>query len=360
MQKPDFDAYTETQLRQVLTRIDRVKHPERVTDIEARLAAMPATPSVTPIDLQPATIAGFWRRLGAFLIDMLVLGAVGVVLGWLFHERFAALGPLGRAVGFLVALAYFGLLESRWGGGRSLGKLALGLQVVTRTGAVLSPPAAFGRAAIFCLAYFLNGASLNVAPGQEWITLVQSLVIGILIIGVFYLLLFNRRTRQSMHDLAVGSFVIKTGRNAFAPPALPVWRGHYAISGGAVLALAVGGILLQKQATFASLLVTRQAISALPDIGRVTISANVMASGGAATRRLLIGGVVNASLGDPDALAVTAANIALATYPDAKTQQQIVVTLMSGYDIGIASDWRWTNYAWTPAQWRALAQKQRA
>lgn len=360
MQTPDFASYTETQLRQVLARIDAVKYPERVKEIEARLAAMPASPATPPDDLQPVNIAGFWRRLGAFLIDMLALGAVGVVLGRLFRERFAALGPWGLAVGFLIALAYFGVMESRRGRGASLGKLALGLRVVTRSGAMLSPPAALIRSAIFCLAYFLNGASWNAAPGLEWLIVAHSLVTGTLVIAVCYLLLFNRRTRQSIHDLAVGAFVIRTGPGAFAPPALPVWRGHYAIAGGAVLLLSAGGLMLQKQATMASLVATQQAISALPDIDRVRISANVLSSGNVTTRRMLIGGVVDASLGDPDALAATMANIALDTYPGAKTQHQIVVTLTSGYDIGIASDWRWTSYAWTPAQWRALAQKQRA
>jgi uncharacterized RDD family membrane protein YckC len=316
--------------------------------------------TLTPADAAPVTIAGAWRRLFVFVIDMLVLGALGMVLGWLFHERFAALGAWGRAVGFLVAVAYFGCLESRRGGGSSLGKRMLGLQVVTRTGATLSMPAAFGRTAIFCLAYFLNGVSLTTTPGQEWITVIQSVFIGVLIISMFYLLLFNRRTRQSLHDLAVGAYVVKVRARpgAFAVPALPVWRGHYAIVGATILALSVGGLLLVRQPTMASLLATQQALSALPDVRAVSVTANVQLTGQARTRRLLIGGIVDASLGDPDGLAATMASVALDTYPEAKSQQQIVVTLTSGYDIGIASSWRWTNYAWTPAQWRALAKKQ--
>ena len=316
--------------------------------------------TLTPTDAAPVTIAGAWRRLFAFVIDMLVLGAVGVALGLLLHERFAALGAWGRAVGFLVAVAYFGIMESRWGGGSSLGKMMLGLQVVARTGATLGMPAAFGRAAIFCLAYFFNGVSLTTTPGQEWITVIQSVFIGVLIISMFYLLLFNRRTRQSLHDLAVGAYVVKVRArpSAFAVPALPVWRGHYAIVGATIAVLSVGGVLLSKQKTMASLLATQQAISALPDVRSVSVSANVQSIGAGRAHRLLIGGIIDASLGDQDGLAATMASIALDTYPEAKAQQQIVVTLTSGYDIGIASSWRWTNYAWTPAQWRALAKKQ--
>jgi len=321
---------------------------------------MQTSNELTPSDAAPAIIAGAWRRLGAFVIDMLVLGALGAVLGLLFHEQFAGLGAWGRAVGFLVALAYFGITESRWGGGSSLGKLILGLQVVSRTGATLGMPAAFGRAAIFCLAYFLNGVSLTTTPGREWITIIQSVIIGVLIISMFYLLLFNRRTRQSLHDLAAGAYVVKTRARpgAFVLPALPVWRGHYAIVGAVILALSVAGLLLARQQTMASLLATQQKISALPDVRGVSVNANVQLTGAGRARRLLIGGIIDASLGDQEGLAATMASIALDTYPDAKTQQLIVVTLSSGYDIGIASSWRWTNYAWTPAQWRALAKKQ--
>lgn len=320
---------------------------------------MQNTPAIDPVDAPPVTVAGFWRRLVAFIIDMLVLGAIGMALGAPLQEQFARLGAWGRAVGFLVALAYFGIMESRWGGSRSLGKRVLGLQVVTRAGAPLSAPAALCRAAIFCLAYFLNGASLP-APGHAWVTIAQTILVGALVIGVFYLLVFNRRTRQSLHDLAVGAYVVKAGPGALALPSLPVWRGHYAIVGAAVLVLSVGGVVLLKQATIAALLKTQQAISALPGIDRVSVNVNVMVTGQHRVQSLLIGGVVDASLGDPDGLASAAANIALDTYPGAQEQQQIVVRLSSGYDIGIASNWRWTNYAWAPAQWRALANKPHA
>lgn len=364
MAEPDFDAYNEAQLRQVLTRIDASKYPERVRDIEARLAALPVKQAATVADVTStvalsATSSVFWRRLIAFLIDMLVLGALGLVLAFFFQQRLIALGAWGRAVGFVVALAYFGMTESRWGNGRSLGKLVMRLRVVTRTGALLSIPAAFCRSAIFCLAYFLNGANWKVTPGQEWIATVQSLLIGALIVSVFYLLLFNRRTRQSLHDLAVGAFVVNAGPDGFVPPPTPVWRGHYAIAGGIVLVLSVGSTLLLQQATVKALVATQRAISALPDIYGVSVKVNVTAPRGATTSQMLLSGIVDESLGDPDRLAATIANLALDNYPDANAQQLIAVTLTSGYDIGIASGWRWTTYAWAPAHWRALAQQKR-
>jgi len=37
---PDYAKYSESELRQVLTRIDRERYPERVVEIEARLSAL--------------------------------------------------------------------------------------------------------------------------------------------------------------------------------------------------------------------------------------------------------------------------------------------------------------------------------
>ena len=42
MEKPDFAKYSETQLRQILTRIDAERFPDRVEEIHARLAQLEA------------------------------------------------------------------------------------------------------------------------------------------------------------------------------------------------------------------------------------------------------------------------------------------------------------------------------
>jgi len=44
----------------------------------------------------------------------------------------------------------------------------------------------------------------------------------------------------------------------------------------------------------------------------------------------------------------------LNNYPEASHQPVIIVSLRSGYNIGIASRWNITSYAHTPAEWQAL------
>ncbi len=290
---------------------------------------------------------------------MLILGIIGVIAGSLLQEQFAALGAWGRVVGFIVTLTYFGVTESGLGGGQSLGMKVLGMRVVSQTGEALSLPAAFIRAAIFCLAYFLNGAGFDLDVGNEWTAMGVSLLIFGLIFSVFYMLIFNRRTRQSIHDLAVGAFVVKADPGKLSLSTEPIWRGHVAIVGVAIFAMSVGGILISKQflqsGPLASLVLVQQTVRTLPGVNRVSVSLNAFTSSTGTTNRLFINAVVDASTLNPEVLAQHIAQVALKNCAEASKQHAIVVTLTSGYDIGIASWWRSTNYTHTPEEWRVLS-----
>ena len=143
----------------MLTRIDAERFPERVLEIRARIAAFEAEralrPDTDPRDPRdppeprdlPPEIAALWRRTCAFLLDLLILGLIGSALGVLLDSQFEAMGAWGRLVGFVMALAYFGTLESRLGAGRTLGKRALDIEVIRVDGAPLGVGPAWLRAA---------------------------------------------------------------------------------------------------------------------------------------------------------------------------------------------------------------------
>ena len=71
---------------------------------ESSVAAQP------PVNMEPdyRVISGFWRRLVAAILDSLLLGLLGFVLGLLLFHPFARLGGWGRLLGFSVTLVYFG------------------------------------------------------------------------------------------------------------------------------------------------------------------------------------------------------------------------------------------------------------
>jgi len=69
----------------------------------------------------------------------------------------------------------------------------------------------FLRYTILGVPFFLNNSHLPPQLLASWIgTLFSVLVFGF---GgsIIYLIIFNRRTRQSLHDLIVGSYVVKSG-----------------------------------------------------------------------------------------------------------------------------------------------------
>jgi uncharacterized RDD family membrane protein YckC len=356
LDKPDFAKYSESQLRQILTRIDRERFPERVEEIQARLAQFEAgrlsgshADNAEQSDLPPE-IAGFWRRTGAFLIDGLVLVIVGFILGLFLQDQFETMGSWGRAVGFSVAMAYFGIMESRIFQGSTLGKLALDIQVVTTAGVPLGVGRTLLRATVFWVPYFLNNAALGDGQHQSVLLTIQGLVVFGLGGAVLYLYLFNRRTRQSVHDLIAGAVVVRARRKDM-PRMLPVWRGH--IAAVAVLFLiTIGGIaygysLLGKSA-FQPLLAVQQQVSRLPAVRAASVVQGVNFAAGTRTNVLKISAITRPNVGDEAKLANDIAHIALTAYPPLRQLDGFSVTLMHGYDIGIASKWKVNTFNFAP------------
>jgi uncharacterized RDD family membrane protein YckC len=98
--------------------------------------------------------AGFWVRVGAFIIDVLVVGVVGIVL--LVVGAVADSDAL-IAIGYLVWIAGFAAYEIYFHGsdsGQTVGKRAVGIRVIDfATGG----PIGYGRATIRMLGRFISG-----------------------------------------------------------------------------------------------------------------------------------------------------------------------------------------------------------
>jgi uncharacterized RDD family membrane protein YckC len=179
--------------------------------------------------------AGLLRRVGAIIIDVGVLMLLGLALGLVFGDQFVRLGALGPLVGFVIAGCYYGILNSRLGNGQTLGKRFCSIQVKRKDGTMLSPGASLARFAIFGVAVFMpppNTTEMGLI--MLLATLVSCLANGMAAADV-YLFLFNRATRQSLHDLALGTYVVHAG-SAVEQETPRLWRGHV-IACAAVAAL---------------------------------------------------------------------------------------------------------------------------
>jgi uncharacterized RDD family membrane protein YckC len=301
-------------------------------------------------------IAGFWRRLGAFVIDLLLLGIAGMILGALFFDTFARMGAYARLIGFAIALAYFGICNSRIGGGQTLGKRWLGVRVVDAHDQLLTLPRSLLRYAVLGIPFFCNG--LPLAPSLVMSTplgYVLALVVFGAMLATVYLYIFNRRTRQSLHDLAVGSYVERFDRATRAAPFPVMWRGHLVVVALlAVLALSapvVASRFAQTQ-TFAGILALSETLSIQPHVINAQVMRGWTSMNGTTTHSLQSSLRLDAPLTEDDAMARRVAQQMAKGDPDIANEDAVVVVLVYGYDMGIASGWKKHGYSFKPGELR--------
>ncbi|WP_028104827.1 RDD family protein [Pseudoduganella violaceinigra] len=180
-------------------------------------------------DSTPA-VGGFWPRVGAKIIDFLVmLPIVGLTI-WLSAKSrsfyFWAVIP-----SLLFAMFYSVYLVRRFGG--TPGKLALKLRVqmkdhspVSFTAALIreAPLMLMGAAsnlglgmaamqmddATYMALGFMERSTMLVATGPGWVTIVSWLINAWTLVGAIVLLLNERR--RAVHDFLAGTVVVKVSK----------------------------------------------------------------------------------------------------------------------------------------------------
>ncbi|MBM3644016.1 MAG: RDD family protein [Alphaproteobacteria bacterium] len=151
------------------------------------LAPPPPVWEARPAGPQPTGFGGFWVRVVAYVIDAILLTLVSVVvakiMGVDFMDDASAFSLKANLPGFLIGWLYFALLESSERGA-TLGKMAMGLRVVSSEGQRLS---------------FLN------ATGRYFAKFLSVIILGI----GFIMVAFTDRKR-GLHDIVAGTLVVKS------------------------------------------------------------------------------------------------------------------------------------------------------
>lgn len=309
-----------------------------------------------------AAVAGFWRRVLACVIDGTILGAPAFLLGLVFFDLFASFGSWGRAIGFAVTMLYLGLLNSSLGGGRTIGKRAAAIRVVGPTGQPVGLARSFLRGAILTGPYFLNGAVHDPALLFSWVGVLVGLAIFGFGLSNIYLLVFNRRNRRGLHDLLAGTRVVRSSEEVTGSAAT-TWAFHYVIVALILIASVAAPLLFRSLANsefFRGLLQLQSAIIAQPGVNSASVLAgsNVFWQPGGSRTTTFCNVVVSTRrrLSDPEAFGDEIARIVLDRYPDARRVDAIVINLVYGYDLGIASASTSQTLRYTPAEWEQRIQ----
>lgn len=302
-------------------------------------------------------IAGFWRRFFAFFIDTTILAvAIGFIAGP-FFDALADLGPAGRLVGFLIGVFYFAFPESSLGHGATIGKRFLRLQVVNAEGKTLSLEESLVRYTVFAVPWFLNGVLLPISR----VPLVVSVLLGIVIFGVggtnLYLLIFNRNTRQGLHDLSMKSYVVMADETG---PVLvtPIWKKHWAIAGSLFVVLGiVSGVVavrVAKMEPFPQFFADLRGIEAMDRVEQAGVNESWVRNLDAGTTTvttLNISVWLRGSQDGQEALADQIATWVLQNDPNAGKVDTLNIGIYRGYDLGIAHASKSQTFRDSPAKW---------
>jgi uncharacterized RDD family membrane protein YckC len=316
--------------------------------------AGPPTPNFLPGAKPLRTICGFWRRILAFGIDGLLVGLFGIILGLFFSGFFERLGNRGPLLGFFISLAYFGIFNSSKGDGQTPGKRFLQIRVVDREGKTISVRDSLARSAILGAPWFLGSNLLPQSLQDSWFGTGVGFLFSGVAVAIIYLYVFNSATRQSLHDLIVGTFVVESASSGRVE-VTPIWRAHVYIAAASAMIVLLGGPLAAKRFSeagpFPELLSIQRAVGQMDNVASVSVATNRQ-FGSATSTTLIVTVQWNPPPGEEEKAVAQVAARVLATDPRAASYDFLSVRRMTGYNIGIAHSTRTYYFNFTPAQWQ--------
>lgn len=301
-------------------------------------------------------ISGFWRRIGALFIDVLILGAVGFVLGLLLESTFVEIGEWGRLIGFSISLVYFGVMNSVVSNGQTLGKKALNIKVVNLSNDTISISKSFARYTVFAIPFTLNGIHITNEALLSYLMYPFSFLIFGGLFAIIYLYVCNRVTRQSLHDLIFSTYVVNSEVDHQTVGV--IWKPHLLVVVILFIASVILPIYTSQQAkveSFEDLIYTQKTINSLSAVtyASVTSGSSIFASTSEdsqtkTTTYVNVQAFISEGNVADEALARNLGEVVVNTYSESINKDVIKVTLTYGYDIGIWSQWFNHTHTFSP------------
>jgi uncharacterized RDD family membrane protein YckC len=303
-------------------------------------------------------VGSLWRRIVAAIVDGLIVGVAAFLIGIPLFDVFSRLGIWGPVVGFFMALPYYAILNSKIGGGQTLGKRLMHLQVVDAVGNPISFGKSLLRYGILAGAYAFGKLPLSATRTPGIIFTLISITVSVAIGATMYLIVFNRPRRQGVHDLAVGSFVADA--DMIGPMELrPTWKMHWVILGGLAILLFVSGKLvenrLEKWGQMPQLLADVRLVEGMAGVQNAGVQdlSSKNYSSGVTKKFLIVNAFWTGKSSDGEAFADKVAKLILQNDPQAQDHDVLRVVVIRGYDLGIARAQQRDPFERTPAEWKA-------
>ena len=244
---PDNNFYSNSQNSEESVTIDTSNEQKDIDNAGPLCSSMGDTPSTTdseqvPSVPQKSAIGDIGKRFLAYLEDSILLGLIGVLVGAVLYGLFPQMGGWEIFIGFFIAIAYFGYMNSEKCNGQTWGKMQFKVRVVDKDKKCIPLKTSIIRSVIFLFPFFVNDGLLTglISGIPQAITIfIFGTISSILIAGLFYLILFNQKTLQVPHDLYAGTYVINTESKGIITPQ-PLNRKHIIVMSVISLLLFVG------------------------------------------------------------------------------------------------------------------------
>ena len=307
---------------------------------------------------QEPRIASLISRLFASIIDGIILGIIGLLLGLFFSNTFIILSWKAKIIGFLITLVYFSIFNSKYFNGQTIGQKILGIRVVTKNGELLTLPNSIIRSLFLPIIILLNNWSLPIYSILPISLSIVGFMLFLVIILELYFIVFNRLTRQSLHDVVVKSYVIKDSRKGL-PKIEENNRLVYLLSFIPIV-LVIGFIVftmvLAKTNSYKEIIDTQKNVSSIDKVYNATVfsgftSSSMMGKSYDKVRFIKVSVYTNSKKISDESFQNTIAESILSS-SISKDTDLLILILSSGYDIGIASSWKSKTISHTITEWK--------
>lgn len=290
-------------------------------------------------------ISGFWRRFLAWLIDVLILGVIGQIIGVAFSSFLFSIGPYGRPIGLLFTIPYFGIMNSKIGGGQTFGKRIMKIAVRNKDNEPIELWRSVIRISLLALPSLFNQWSIPVFQNPIVVWFLSLIIFG-LGGAIFYTMVFNRKARQGIHDLILGTYVVHLPEKPIESfPTTPrihwivtsVWIGIVAI-GTLVMSLIAPSII--SKTPLAPVMSLYNILQDDPRFFTVGVNSNTFyGSNGRTSHSLIVTVWYKGKLAESDRKEVVESIVktVLENTENIDEYDGIQVKITSAYDIGIAS-----------------------
>lgn len=309
----------------------------------------PAIPNTLPWE---HAIGSLWRRIFAYFLDAIILGIAGWVVTFPFRERLSHVGAWGPLLGSCLALPYFVILNSRIGDGQTLGKRIMDLQVVDVHGNTIPLTKSLVRYSFFAVALYLQETAFPITRLPLLVSSLIVVLIYVISVATFYLVIFNRHTRQGVHDLAAGTYV--TDADILGPVKTPpIWKVHWVVLAVLLTTVWILGGNFAGSGVSPAMLQDARLVESMDGVQQAQVrDLNWLGWKWGRERKIFVINVLwQGNLLDEEAFACQVATRVLQNDPQTRELDSLRVVITTGYDLGF-THWKHSNsYGHTPAEW---------